>query len=119
MAGGGSRHPRTYQRTITTFTNESSCYGWKWCGREDSNLHGIATASPSSWCVCQFRHFRKRRGEKNRARSFKASALSPSLLLLTSTASLELAPMEPAWSSPEQLEQESTSSELPVPLVPV
>jgi hypothetical protein len=30
----------------------------KWCGREDSNLHGIATASPSSWCVCQFRHYR-------------------------------------------------------------
>src|SRR6516162_1848318 len=30
----------------------------KWCGREDSNLHGIATASPSSWCVCQFRHCR-------------------------------------------------------------
>src|SRR5581483_8311958 len=29
-----------------------------WCGREDSNLHGIATASPSSWCVCQFRHCR-------------------------------------------------------------
>jgi hypothetical protein len=30
-----------------------------WCGREDSNLHEIAPASPSSWCVCQFRHFRK------------------------------------------------------------
>ena len=30
-----------------------------WCGRGDSNPHGIATASPSSWCVCQFRHFRK------------------------------------------------------------
>ena len=24
----------------------------------DSNHHGIATASPSSWCVCQFRHDR-------------------------------------------------------------
>ena len=24
-----------------------------WCGREDSNLHGIAPASPSSWCVYQ------------------------------------------------------------------
>src|SRR5213594_1404874 len=32
-------------------------HGW-WCGRGDSNLHGIATASPSSWCVCQFRHYR-------------------------------------------------------------
>src|SRR5262249_8082013 len=32
----------------------------EWCGRGDSNPHGIATASPSSWCVCQFRHFRFR-----------------------------------------------------------
>ena len=31
----------------------------EWCGRGDSNPHGIATASPSSWCVCQFRHFRE------------------------------------------------------------
>src|SRR5947208_647794 len=29
-----------------------------WCGRGDSNPYDIATASPSSWCVCQFRHFR-------------------------------------------------------------
>src|SRR5262249_26339281 len=29
-----------------------------WCGREASTLHGIAPASPSSWCVCQFRHYR-------------------------------------------------------------
>src|SRR6185503_6053957 len=33
-----------------------------WCGRGDSNPHGIATASPSSWCVCQFRHFREEDG---------------------------------------------------------
>ena len=33
----------------------------KWCGREDLNLHGIATASPSSGCVCQFRHSRLER----------------------------------------------------------
>ena len=32
---------------------------FRWCGRGDSNPHDIATASPSSWCVCQFRHFRK------------------------------------------------------------
>ena len=32
--------------------------GKVWCGRVDSNHHGIATASPSSWCVCQFRHDR-------------------------------------------------------------
>ena len=31
-----------------------------WCGRGDSNPHEIAPASPSSWCVCQFRHFRMR-----------------------------------------------------------
>ena len=30
-----------------------------WCGRGDSNPHVLANASPSSWCVCQFRHFRK------------------------------------------------------------
>src|SRR5258705_11272901 len=34
-----------------------------WCGRGDSNPHGIATASPSSWCVCQFRHFRVRQAD--------------------------------------------------------
>src|SRR5262245_25036865 len=33
-----------------------------WCGRGDSNPHALASASPSSWCVCQFRHFRKERG---------------------------------------------------------
>jgi hypothetical protein len=31
----------------------------RWCGRKDLNLHDLAIASPSSWCVCQFRHFRK------------------------------------------------------------
>src|SRR5690606_37927874 len=31
-----------------------------WCGRGDSNPHELAPASPSSWCVCQFRHFRVR-----------------------------------------------------------
>jgi hypothetical protein len=30
-----------------------------WCGRGDSNPHALASASPSSWCVCQFRHFRE------------------------------------------------------------
>ena len=32
----------------------------EWCGRGDSNPYDIAIASPSSWCVCQFRHFRIR-----------------------------------------------------------
>lgn len=35
-----------------------------WCGRVDSNHHGIATASPSSWCVCQFRHDRNSEGKQ-------------------------------------------------------
>src|SRR5204863_9990258 len=30
----------------------------RWCGRGDSNPYDLAIASPSSWCVCQFRHFR-------------------------------------------------------------
>ena len=37
----------------------ASCGEVEWCERGDSNPHGIATASPSSWCVCQFRHFRE------------------------------------------------------------
>jgi hypothetical protein len=46
----------------------------EWCGRVDSNHHGIATASPSSWCVCQFRHDRvselyKYKREANRLRA--------------------------------------------------
>ena len=31
----------------------------EWCERRDSNSHALASASPSSWCVCQFRHFRE------------------------------------------------------------
>src|SRR5215469_8069299 len=38
---------------------QSTANAKDWCGREDSNLHGIAPASPSSWCVYQFRHCRK------------------------------------------------------------
>src|SRR6185436_4302715 len=44
------------------------------CGGEDLNLHGIATASPSSWCVCQFRHFRVR-GLSATASNFPAAGL--------------------------------------------
>lgn len=39
-----------------------------WCGRGDSNPHALASASPSSWCVCQFRHFRARVGAALSAR---------------------------------------------------
>ena len=43
-----------------------------WCGRVDSNHHGIATASPSSWCVCQFRH------DRTEERDFIVAALPES-----------------------------------------
>ena len=46
------------RRSLSWFS-ESEAEGW--CGREDSNLHGVAPASPSSWCVYQFRHCRKER----------------------------------------------------------
>ena len=34
----------------------------KWCGEGDLNPHEVALASPSSWCVCQFRHLRTLEG---------------------------------------------------------
>src|SRR5205823_14190278 len=37
------------ESTLTPFADPK-------CRRQDLNLHGIAPASPSSWCVCQFRH---------------------------------------------------------------
>ena len=31
--------------------------GYKqWCRRGDLNPYALSSASPSSWCVCQFRH---------------------------------------------------------------
>ena len=29
-----------------------------WCGREDSNFHGLSATRPSTWRVYQFRHDR-------------------------------------------------------------
>ena len=37
------------------------------CGRGDSNPHALASVSPSSWCVCQFRHFRIKAERKRSA----------------------------------------------------
>jgi hypothetical protein len=71
---GASQRPETASRAALAAGAESSkrkqkptdgC-PWAWtvdrqrsqCEREDLNLHGIAPASPSSWCVCQFRHAR-------------------------------------------------------------
>jgi hypothetical protein len=53
----------------------------RWCGREDSNLHGVAPASPSSWCVYQFRHCRKAGStitKAYRADSIRQGFFSPS-----------------------------------------
>lgn len=36
----------------------------------ESNHHGVAPASPSSWCVYQFRHHRKQSTHKYRARLY-------------------------------------------------
>ena len=38
---------------------------YNWCGGMESNHHGVAPASPSSWCVYQFRHHRKQSTHKN------------------------------------------------------
>jgi hypothetical protein len=52
------------ENCANSVTRLSEIYGRRsrplaiWCGRGDSNPHDIAIASPSSWCVCQFRHFR-------------------------------------------------------------
>ena len=66
------------ERLETTFrieTSESELI----CGRGDSNPHALASASPSSWCVCQFRHFRVRGLiEKNRLFARLASSSAES-----------------------------------------
>jgi hypothetical protein len=51
------------------------------CEREDLNLHGIAPASPSSWCVCQFRHAREYR-VRSRAPSPVPVAVTPTVAQL-------------------------------------
>jgi hypothetical protein len=40
----------------------SQSNGWKgWCGREDSNFHGVSPTATSTLRVYQFRHDRKGR----------------------------------------------------------
>ena len=46
------------QPEFSAFSRDNSRRN-RWCGRGDSNPHALASVSPSSWCVCQFRHFRK------------------------------------------------------------
>jgi hypothetical protein len=52
--------PYRNSRRFLTARKPFSTLGFfeKWCGRVDSNHHALASASPSSWCVCQFRHDR-------------------------------------------------------------
>ncbi len=49
-AEGGIRKTQKRAEEISSALN--------WCGGMDSNHHEIAPASPSSWCVYQFRHHR-------------------------------------------------------------
>jgi len=37
---------------IEAFSRARASVSESWCGRKDSNLHGIATASPSNWLIC-------------------------------------------------------------------
>ena len=62
---------RAFGSALQTVLDFVSC----WCGRGDSNPHALASASPSSWCVCQFRHFREEGcGEAEAPRDGKAEA---------------------------------------------
>ena len=55
----------------------------------DSNPHGIATASPSSWCVCQFRHFREEGRSCCRASVTASVPVSPELASLVRPAPVQ------------------------------
>src|SRR5690606_29688488 len=44
---------RKNRRTLTAAEREEAE-----CGKQDLNLHGVATTRPSTWRVCQFRHSR-------------------------------------------------------------
>src|SRR4051794_31009775 len=69
-----------------------------WCGRGDSNPHDIAIASPSSWCVCQFRHFRDVRGRYSNS-TWAAAAASSAAWPATAAAAPER-PVPPAAVPP-------------------
>jgi hypothetical protein len=71
-----------------------------WCGRGDSNPHGLATVSPSSWCVCQFRHFRTW-GALALSSQRSAFSLAEGFVLLNADRCLSI-------SSPAQAEPERT-----------
>jgi hypothetical protein len=68
-----------------------------WCGRGDSNPHALASASPSSWCVCQFRHFRVEERSRRTAR-LKADTTNPDLTsaAASSVAASQASPEQPA-----------------------
>ncbi len=60
----GDANPRKILETALNQTQNAPLPGvgfdafLRWCAGEDSNLHALASASPSSWCVYQFRHLR-------------------------------------------------------------
>ena len=57
---GSSGLPRVeWPATSEERLAEGEPFRVEWCERGDSNPHALASASPSSWCVCQFRHFRR------------------------------------------------------------
>jgi hypothetical protein len=60
VARGGATEPinAAVLEYYGLFQEKLKAFG-SWCGRGDSNPHALASASPSSWCVCQFRHFRR------------------------------------------------------------
>ena len=47
-----------------------------WCGSGDLNPDAPKSASPSSWCVCQFRHFRAEGRSKTKTRAYFAGVVA-------------------------------------------
>jgi hypothetical protein len=77
-----------------------------WCGRGDSNPHVLANASPSSWCVCQFRHFRKgevscRRAQDSTSVARRAAAPEPAARARVPASTASLQAWMPEWEPAE------------------
>jgi hypothetical protein len=109
FSGASLRHPLAFSSRTQ---NEARKPGLNegWCGRGDSNPHVLANASPSSWCVCQFRHFRKgevscRRAQDATSVARRAAAPEPAArALVPASSALSQASMparSPAWAPAE------------------
>src|SRR6266478_5914881 len=79
--------------------NEDVLKQKSWCGGKDSNLHGIATASPSSWCVCQFRHHRKIKTLLLLATQIRSAGFRKPAAISVTALSLLIVPQSPAKST--------------------